>query len=611
MSDYPLPITNPSTLWATIFVEELARAGIKTAVIAPGSRSTPLTLAFAAHPEIRVVSLLDERSAAFFALGIGLAAGLPAALVCTSGTAAANFYPAIIEANYSHVPLLVLTADRPPEIRESGANQTVDQIKMYGGQVRWFVDAALPENHPAPLTLRYLRSLAGRAVAATMGLPPGPVQINFPFRKPLEPLPLPGFEPPADLLPRPKDAPFARVTRGRMHPTPEQLAGLTEAMASAQRGIIVCGPRCPEAVGFDRSSENELHSTSLRDFPARVADLARGAGFPLFADALSGVRFGPQIANAPILGGYETFLPALLRAGLEAPDVVIHFGAPPISARLNDWLTALPLSTRRFAIRESGDWQDDAYTTSDLIWAEPECVSESLLNFQRSNEFPRNPPWLAAFQQAETQTWQIIKAASQPTWFEGAILTDVAELLPSDGVLFAASSLPVRHLDQFAAPRMERIRPFANRGASGIDGTISSALGVASVSDRPLVLVIGDLAFYHDLNGLLAFQRAGVKATIVLINNNGGGIFRRLPMAQFDPPFTDLFLTPHGLDFEPLVRSFGVGYTRADDRESFRKIFAASAGSGMPVVIEVQTDSGLHEEMRKRIGESAIQRLSE
>jgi 2-succinyl-5-enolpyruvyl-6-hydroxy-3-cyclohexene-1-carboxylate synthase len=585
LPDSPFPVNNPSILWATLFVDELARAGLRTAIIAPGSRSTPLTLAFAAHPDIHVVSLLDERSAAFFALGIGLATGQPAALVCTSGTAAANFYPAIIEANYSHVPLLALTTDRPPEVRESGANQTVDQIKMFGDQIRWFVDVAVPENRPAPLTLRYLRSLAGRAVAATMGLPPGPVQINFPFRKPLEPVPHPGFELPAETA-RPDSSPFARVTRGRVHPTPDQLAALTGAISHAQRGIIVCGPRCP--------GDN---------FPARVAALARMTGFPLFADALSGVRFGPHTGNAPILGAYETFLPALTRAGLASPDVILHFGAPPISAKLNDWLATLPPSTRRFALRESGDWQDDAYTTSDLIWADPEILCEFLLSSLNSHQFPQNSPWLPLFQTAESQTWQTIESVKRETWFEGAILADVAELMPPDGVLFSASSLPVRHLDQFAAPRARGIRPFANRGASGIDGTISSALGVASVSDQPLVLVIGDLAFYHDLNGLLAFQRAGVKATIVLINNNGGGIFRRLPIAQFDPPFTDLFLTPHGLDFEPLVRSFGVGYTRVQGRDDFRKIFAASVGSGIPVVIEVQTDSELTEDVRRRISE--------
>ena len=575
------PISNPATLWASIFVDELARAGIRSSCMAPGSRSTPLTLAFATHPEIKVYSLLDERSAAFFALGIGLATGQPAALVCTSGTAPANFYPAIIEANYSHIPLLVLTADRPPEIRESGANQTVDQIKMYSDHVRSFVDVALPENNPAPLTLRYLRSLAGRAVASTMGFPPGPVQVNFPFRKPLEPIPQLGFELPADMWARPDKKPFARVTRGRMHPTAEQITVLTEAISNAQQGIIVCGPRCPGG-----------------DFPEALMEFARHTGFPVFADALSGVRFGTHTLDAQILAGYETFLPVLFREGLQPPDLVLHFGAPPISARLNEWLAALPLSTRRFAVREAGDWQDDAYTTSDLIWAEPELVCRSLIHSQK---FPPDHKWLSRLQYAEARVWNTIEHAIRDVWFEGAILADVTELMPPDGVLFTASSLPVRHLDQFAPPRRGGIHPFANRGASGIDGTLSTALGVASTSESPLVLVIGDLAFYHDLNGLLTFRRAGVKATIVLINNDGGGIFRRLPIAQFDPPFTDLFLTPHGLDFEPVVRMFGVGYSRVESREAFRKIFKASIGSDIPVVIEVPTDSALHEEMRKKI----------
>ena len=576
------PAPNPATLWATLFVDELVRAGLREACIAPGSRSTPLTIAFASHPAITVHSLLDERSAAFFALGIGLATGQPAAVVCTSGTAAANFYPAIVEANYSHVPLLVLTADRPSELRGSGANQTVDQVKMYGDQVRWFVDVALPENDPDPLTLRYLRTLAGRAIGAAKGLPPGPVQLNFPFRKPLEPVPLPGFIPPAETGARVDPQPFVSVSRGKVLPDADDLDVLVTAILRAKRGLIVCGPRCSD-----------------EKFPGAVVSLARAVGFPVFADALSGVRFGATVLPELVFAGYETFLPAL--KPLAPPDLVIHFGAMPISARLGEYLGSLPPETHRFAIRASGDWQDDTYTTSHLMWADPEWVCEELTVRASQHEGVKDQVWITALAALEKQVWKAVDLAAQKTYFEGLILADVVEAMPRDGTLFVASSLPVRHLDQFVRPHEKELRVFANRGASGIDGTISSALGVASVSSAPVALVIGDLAFYHDLNGLLALKRCGVKATIVLINNDGGGIFRRLPVARFDPPFTDLFLTPHGLDFEPAVRMFGAGYSRVESREAFRKIFRASSGSDIPIVIEVPTDSSFHEEMRLKI----------
>lgn len=581
----PSTSPNPALFWASLFVEELARAGVRHVCVSPGSRSTPLVLAFSAHPGFQVYSLLDERSAAFFALGVGLASGWPAALVCTSGTAAANFFPAVVEASQAHVPMLVLTADRPPELRGSGANQTIDQVRLYGGQVRWFVDIPLPENQPAPATVRYLRSLAGRAVGAATGSPPGPVHLNFPFRKPLEPTPAVGFVPPAYTGQRPDVRPFAAVSRGVASLQADDLALLEDRVRRAERGAIVCGPRCPEGA-----------------FPAAVAALARAVGFPVFADALSGVRFGGHQPSDLFLSGYESFLPALLRHEFPPPDLVLQFGASPTSASLIEWLGNMPGDGYRFAIRPHADWQDETFTTSHLMVAEPERVCRELAaRLQEGQAYSQRENWIGALQQAEERAWEAVDCAARDVFFEGLILAEVVHALPPGAALFVASSLPVRHLDQFARGRAARVRVFANRGASGIDGTISTALGVAAVEEGPLALVIGDLAFYHDLNGLLAFQRCGLSATMVLINNNGGGLFRRLPVAGFDPPFTDLFLTPHGLDFEPLARAFGVGYARADGQEAFRKLFAASIGSGIPVVIEVRTDSALHESMRQQI----------
>ncbi len=588
---------NQNTRWADIFVDELARAGLQSACIAPGSRSTPLTVAFAKHPKIRVYSLLDERGAAFFALGMALVSKIPTALVCTSGTAAANFYPAIIEADSAAVPLLALTTDRPHELRHSGSNQTIDQVKMYGNHARWFVDVALPQANPPEIALRSLRTLANRAVSATMGLPPGPVHLNFPFRKPLEPAPVAGDAPKQlNHLPPKNNKPFTKISRGVVSPPAEQLDLLTKAIQNAARGMIVCGPRCPG-----------------RDFPAAVTQLARTSGFPIFADALSGVRFGPHVepANSLILSGYETFLQREVVAGWAAPDLILRFGAMPISNRLGLYLGANH-NSRRIVINGNGLWQDDTHTSTDLIWADPAVTCTAVTNRLASGAGHSNDEaWVNRLIHAEAETWEIVDSAQEKEFFEGVILFDILQLIPHKSTLFVSNSLPVRHLDQFSSPHLSKIRVLANRGASGIDGTIASALGSAAATDEPLVLVIGDLSFYHDMNSLLAMKRCGINITIVLINNNGGGIFRRLPIANFDPPFTDLFLTPHNLDFEPVARMFGTGFVRTANRDTFRRIFRESAGSNTSRIIEVTTDSALHEKTRREIVSRVVEKLTQ
>ena len=595
--------SNRNTLWAGVFVDELARAGLRAACIAPGSRSTPLTLAFAAHPDIAVHSLVDERGAGFFALGMALTGGRPVAVVCTSGTATANFHPAIVEAFYAQVPLLVLTTDRPHELRESGANQTIDQIKMYADHVRWFVDVALPEAAPAPGSLRYLRTLACRAVAVAQTPPAGPVHLNFPFRKPLEPTPVPDDIPglaanhagTVAFNGRPDGTPFTRISRGTVLPSAEQVADLAATIRGAARGLIVCGPRCPS-----------------QDFPEAVLQLAEASGYPVLADALSGVRFGRHVEGRQslMLSAYETYLRPGAVATWPDPELILHFGVTPTSKNLAEYLAARP-ETHHMAITGTGSWHDDGHTLSDLIWADPEplcrAVTAQLASESRSLA---DSTWLARFQHAEQRAWDVFDRTRQEQAFEGSILTDIVEVLPAEALLYVSNSLPVRHLDQFTRPTEKNLRVLANRGASGIDGTISSALGAAAAVKLPLVLVTGDLAFYHDLNGLLALQRCAVKATIVLINNDGGGIFHRLPVAEFDPPFTELFVTPHGLDFEPVVRMFGAEFAAVTTRTEFRRVLQASIGADISTVIELRTDASQHEHIRREIGKVVARELA-
>ncbi len=591
--------SNPSLLYAETLVHALACAGLRDVCIAPGSRSTPLTLACDAHPEVTVHLHLDERCASFYALGLALATQRPVALVCTSGTAAVEFHPAVVEAQMSNVPLLVLTADRPPELRHSGANQTIDQVKMYGDHVLWAVDVGLPEADPPAVALRNLRATAARALAVADGIVKGPVHLNVPFRKPLEP----------DGPYHPDFGPFVatRIQRGTIQPSTQQIDELAEVLNAHERGVIVCGPRCPGG-----------------DFPDAVAGLARRSGYPIFADPLSGLRFGPHMADTPIIGCYETLLNG--DPGWGQPEVVIRFGAMPTSKWLNGWLEIgdwgsgigdrgsgivaqspvpdlqSPISTPQLHIRADGVWSDDSHQVSHYLQADEALTCRALAERLAQGE----GGWTRQLLATEQKFWQAASASLHKEWFDVAAVAALVEALPEGCNLFLGNSLPIRHVDQFAAPSTKRLQVYGNRGASGIDGVTSSALGVAAADrSRPTVLLIGDISFYHDLNGLLAVKQQNLtNVTIVLLNNDGGSIFRRLPIAGQEPAFTRLFLTPHGLDFAPVIRMYGLDYAQADSRTALQSALAASIGSQTPTVIEVRTDGARDEEKRRAVGKA-------
>ena len=564
--------TNANTRWTSIFVDELVRSGLEVVCIAPGSRSTPLTLAFAAHESVRIYRHLDERSAGFFALGLALATGRPVALVCTSGTAAANFHPAIIEAYYSHVPLLVLTADRPAELRGSGANQTIDQIKMFGDHVRWSVELPTPMEDAPDVVIRHLRTLAARAYATANGLVKGPVHLNCSFRKPLEPR--------ASLVSAPRkaeaaslsSAPYTTFSRGRLLPDEAQIEWLAKVIRENPRGLIICGPECPGD-----------------DFPHAVASLARRAGYPVLADALSGVRHGPQTAGGYVLGGYDWWLRAI-DDSLSKPDVVLRFGAVPTSAPLSAYLEKADAGIH-VHVREDGVWADDLHLTHQYMQADPAAVCRAVgEHLEQSSD----AGWAAEFIDLETQTWVAMGSAlAQIPFFDGRAIRDVLAALPDGTIVLAGNSLPVRHVDAFDRPDERTLAIFGNRGASGIDGNVSTALGLAAATGQRVVAFVGDITFYHDMNGLLAARQNNLNdVTFIVTNNNGGGIFRRLPVAAHEPPFSELFLTPHDLTFEHAAALYGLRYTAAAGREELSEAVAAAfadrAGANL---IEVVTDS--------------------
>lgn len=577
---------NRNTLWAETLVSELAEQGVDAVCIAPGSRSTPLTVAFAQHPEIRVFSHLDERSAAFFALGRAKRTGKPTPLVCTSGTAAANFHPTVIEASQARVPLVVLTADRPPEIRDSGANQTIDQEKLYGDSVRWYMDLAEPE--ATGRKLRYLRTTAARAMVQATGTPPGPVHLNVPFRKPLEPVEVPGdvpadFEDANPLAAEGRDGPFVRTAQAAPELSDPDLSEVCQALESADegRGLIVAGPA--DAPTPDRDA---------------LADLASATGFPILADPLSGHRFGHARTDR-IVAGYDGYLDTISESWPD-PEVVVRFGASPTSKVLRNYLEAS--DARQFLVDPAGEWREATYTATDLLVADPTRLAKRVAS---EVEIGEESAWRERFERAEARYWEVVADARTDELFEGGVLSTVTAEAPDPATVMVSNSMPIRDLDRFGAPREADVTVLGNRGASGIDGITSTALGAGSATDDPLVLVTGDVAYYHDMNGLLAVARCDVDATIVEINNDGGGIFHMLPIEEFDPPFTEQFRTPHGLDFEATGDLYGLEFERVSTLDAFREAYTESVESEGTQVIEVVTSA----ESSHRFREALTDRL--
>ena len=564
------------------FVDELVRAGVRHVCIAPGSRSTPIALTVAERPELRLWMHLDERSAAFFALGIARATGVPAAVVCTSGTAAANFFPAVVEAQSAGVPLLVLTADRPPELRDIGAAQTIDQAHLYGAHAKWFVEVPLPEATPA--MLRHARTLAVRAVEAAMTGPRGPVHLNFPFREPLVPV---SAELPADLDAAQREAwdgrsdgmPFVATAPATVTADAHALFALSARLREARRPLIVCGPQYDEHLAL------------------AVAYYGMHVGAPVLADPLSQLRWGPHERGA-VVEAYDATLRHPEAARALAPDFIIRVGAPPTSKPLLEFL-AQHAAVPQVLIADAR-WPDPTLSASRLVRGDP---ASTFLALAGLTEEP--PPaddawrrqWLALDAAATGALRTFCDGLEEP--FEGRALAEVADAVPDGGTLFVSSSMPVRDLDTFGRGGPRRVRVLANRGANGIDGVVSTALGAAAVSDGPLVLAIGDIALYHDMNGLLAARQHGLNATIVLLNNDGGGIFSFLPQASHPKHFERLFGTPHGLDFSHAARMYGARYCRADTWDAFRSALHAGIGGTGLHVVELRTDRKRNVELHR------------
>ena len=572
-SSVSLDYRNTNSLWGSVSAETLYRLGLRQAVISPGSRSTALTMAFVRHHGIECIPVLDERSAAFFALGLAKRGRRPVALVCTSGTAGANYFPAIIEARESGVPLLVITADRPPEMRECRSGQTIDQQKLYGSHVNFYHELAVPVAD-LPM-LRYLRQTLVHAWERTQWPDAGPVHLNAPFRDPLPPL---------------EDGSTARIRKSLREDTffsamqsllrTRRQVELT-GFPTARRGIIVVGPAA--------------EGSTVED--ARVvSELAKTLDWPVLADGLSGLR-GTAGQFSSLITHYDSIVRSEKAGRRLKPEVVLCLGGWPTSKPLRAWLEKC--APEVWLLSERVQNSDALHLSTRHVRCGVSAFASSLISVGHVS-----PSYSAVWRRAESvASASVTKALAKAGAFEGRAVINLGQSLPSSTPVFVANSMPVRDVEYFWPTSNRAHRIYFNRGANGIDGTLSTALGVAH-GNRPAVLLTGDLALLHDSNGFLLRPKFKGSLTIVLINNNGGGIFQHLPVAQFDPPFEEFFATPQEVGFARLAAAHRVSHVLVRDWTHFSRLMTKLPKSGIRVV-EVRTDRKADAATRKKIFQDA------
>ncbi len=529
--------SNINTVWASIFAETLRRLGLTCVVICPGSRSTPLAVAFAEQqPHIEAIPILDERSAAFFALGVAKATGRPTAVVCTSGTAGANFYPAVIEAKESCVPLLLFTADRPAELRDCHSGQTIDQVKLYGNYPNWQTELALPS--PDIEMLAYLRQMVIHAWEQSQTPVPGPVHLNIPFRDPLAPLPETDAWQTSSLLSLQSQLHlenfFANITPLLPSP-PLPLLPSPPLPPPSPRGIIIAGVAQPQ---------------QPQEYCRAIAQLSQTLHWPVLAEGLSPVRNYADL-NPQIISSYDQILRNHELAKVLAPEMVIQIGAMPTSPVLRNWLKKT--QPRRWVIDPSDRNLDPLHGRTTHLRITPQQLVKQIGAPQISPAYLKM--WCTLEAKVRADIDQTL--ANMEELFEGKVAWLISQTLPPKTPIFIANSMPVRDVEFFWKPTNSGVQPFFNRGANGIDGTLSTAFGIAH-HNQSSVMLTGDLALLHDTNGFLIRNKFVGHLTIVLINNNGGGIFEMLPIAKFDPPFEEFFATPQDIDFAQLCATYNI-----------------------------------------------------
>ena len=603
--------------WARAILTTLAEYGLEEIEIAPGSRSAPLVLASRSLPGLNTRVHLDERSAGFFALGYGRCHLGPAAVITTSGTAVANLLPAVVEADMSDVPLLLITADRPPEMRGADPNQTIMQPGIFGDRVRFAADLPLPTRAGLKETgANSLLAAVRKAASHAMGPPAGPVHLNVPFDKPLQPdspdgldLKGPGEEQRLDLpslevaledgeaVPK---GPWRRRAETRRRGR-DQEAMLEHQLALARRPLLVAGPATDPGL----------------DGPA-TARFARERNVPVLADPLSGARFAACLGEgspSPVLGAYDHLLRVPEVVAGFVPDLIIRVGRSPTSTAVESALVQWKPSTQ-IVVDDGGHRKDYQGLASHYLHASAGAVLERLASRDDDETRSRSPHerWTREWTELESVAWAAVEEDPPHPGNEGDYAATVIRSLPPGSSLFVSSSMPVRDVDGFGRPGPLDIEVLSNRGASGIDGVVSTALGCAAGGAGPVAVLLGDIAFYHDMNGLLATRDRELQVVFVVVDNDGGGIFHMLPIRDFEPAFTPYFATPHGLDFEHAARLYGLPFTDAANPAELAEAVGAAVASPGSRVIRVRTDRETnrrrHEQVRARVARRVREHLN-
>ncbi|MGI8945757.1 MAG: 2-succinyl-5-enolpyruvyl-6-hydroxy-3-cyclohexene-1-carboxylic-acid synthase [Thermoleophilaceae bacterium] len=554
-----------------VLVDELARCGMRHAVTCPGSRNAPIALTLAAGERLETVSVIDERCAGFVALGLAKASGLPVAVTCTSGTAAANLLPAVVEAREARVALIVLTADRPPELRDVGAGQAIDQIALYGSAAKWFVEVGTHD--PGRATALHHRALACRAYRTACGGRPGPVHLNLALREPLAPdreqLAA------ADWEGRPDGRPWTDLREHSHAPHGDEVQELAARVAATERGLIVCG------AGAETVAEP-------------VTRLARAAGWPVLAEPTSGVRCG-QHDRSHVVAHYDVLLRVPGFSSANGPELVLRVGDMPTSGPLRELLAR----ASQVVIDPHATWHEPTRTAELILQAQAAPACDALAAALELRGPPREGSWRERWTAADAHVPPALAAAPDP--FEPKIHAALEAAVPEGALIFVSSSMPVRDVEAYFPCSAKRIRLLANRGANGIDGVVSSAAGAALATGAPTFLLIGELALLHDLGGLLAARRAGVELTVVCVNNGGGGIFDFLPVSErADRALYERHVaTPSGIDLAAAAALAKMEHRTASSPAEVRRAVA------LPALVEVRTERAdnvrLHREVLERV----------
>lgn len=601
-------IAGANRLAAESLVDELGRAGVRDACVSPGSRSTPLVLALARQSDIHAWVITDERASAYFALGMARATGRPTVVVCTSGTAAANLLPACVEASLASVPLILLTADRPDELRECGAPQTIRQAGLLSSHARWSFDLAVPDP-TAPLEA-YYRTVACRAFSTSVSPLPGPVHLNVPFREPLMDAVEEAGADPACADARAGERPWTVVRSGSVRIEAEATAPLARRFAATRRGLFVCGPDDP----------------SNEDREATVA-LATRLGWPILADPLCGLRYGAHDKRV-VIDGADVLVRSEAFVASHRPELILRLGGPPVSKPVVQFMSQAGCD--QILVAPAGVWPDPTFRVSEVVRGGGGAFCGAVLaalsadGLVGDGERAAAPSagatgWLAEWRGGARVVGDVLAhelaaddsdSSSAQSLYEGRVAAELLDRLPDGATLVVGNSMPVRDLDLFGRCRDRALRVIGNRGANGIDGVVATALGVAARGDGPVALLIGDLSFLHDVGSLQIAARHGLDLLIVLINNDGGGIFHYLPPARLGPIFEELFATPHGLPIEPFVRACGGAHALIRSWRVFASQVDAAFERGGLSVLEVPTDRARAAVRRTDLVARAIEALA-